>query len=89
MVIGFALLGFILGIFRRWMLAGKLYLGRVAFCYVAAALLICVLISPANLPVLLLSVMAIAAIAGATTFARAAGLELVFAKSERKLGAAR
>lgn len=89
MVIGFALLGFMLGIFRRWMLAGKLYLGRVAFCYIAAASLICVLISPANLPVLLLSLMAIAAIAGATTVARAAGLELVFRKNKKKRGAAR
>ncbi|WP_194953330.1 hypothetical protein [Sphingopyxis solisilvae] len=78
MIIGFALLGFMLGLFRRSMLAGNLYLGRVAFCYVAAALLICVLISPANLPVLLLSIMAITAIAGTTTFARSAGIELVF-----------
>lgn len=80
MAIGFALLGYMLGLFRRAMLAGSMFLGRISFCYVAASLLICVLISPANLPVLLLSIMAIAAIAGATSFARALGIELVFLK---------
>ncbi len=80
MAIGFALLGFMLGLFRRAMRAGSLFFGRIAFCYVAAALLLCVLISPANLPVLLLSIMAISAVAGASIFARALGFELVFLK---------
>ena len=84
MVIGFALLGFLLGIFRRSMLMGNMFLGRVAFCYTAAALLICVLISPANLPVLLLSIMAISAIGCATLFARVLGFDLVFL--ERRVG---
>ncbi|WP_283419585.1 hypothetical protein [Sphingopyxis sp. Geo48] len=80
MAIGFALLGFMLGLFQRAMRAGNLFFGRVAFCYIAAALLLCVLISPANLPVLLLSIMAISAIAAASIFARALGFELVFLK---------
>lgn len=80
MAIGFALLGFMLGLFQRAMLVGNLFFGRIAFCYIAAALLLCVLISPANLPVLLLSIMAISAIAGASIFARALGFELVFLK---------
>lgn len=84
MVIGFTLLGFMLGLFRRAMLAGSMFLGRISFCYFAASLLICVLISPANLPVLLLSIMAIAAIAGTTAFARALGIELVFLKENRE-----
>lgn len=80
MGIGFALLGFLLGLFRRSMLAGNLFFGRIGFCYIAAGLLLCVLISPANLPVLILSIMAIAAIAGASTVARAMGFETVFLK---------
>jgi len=80
MAIAFALLGFMLGLFRRAMLTGSLFFGRIAFCYTAGALLLCVLISPANLPVFLLSIMAISAIAGASTLARAMGFELVFLK---------
>ena len=88
-VIGFALLGALLGLFRRAMLVGDLFLGRVAFCYAAASLLICVLISPTNLPGLLLSIMAIGTIAGATTFARALGFELVFPRTKQKKGRGR
>ncbi|HWW55886.1 MAG TPA: hypothetical protein VN047_03235 [Sphingopyxis sp.] len=84
MIIGFALLGFMMGLFRRSMLAGNLYVGRISFCYIAASLLICVLISPANLPVLLLSMMAIATVAGFTTFARVLGIELIFLKARRE-----
>lgn len=80
MAIGFAFLGFMLGLFRRAMLAGHLFFGRFAFCYVAAALLLCVLISPANLPVLLLSIIALSAIAGVSIFAQALGFDLVFLK---------
>ena len=80
MAIGFALLVFMLGLSQRAMRAGNLFFGRIAFCYVAAALMLCVLISPANLPVLLLSIMAISAIAAASICARALGFELVFLK---------
>jgi len=89
MVIGFALLGALLGLFRRTMLAGDMFRGRVPFCYAAASLLICVLISPTNLPVLLLSVMAMMAIAGATILARALGIELVYLRARPKKEAAR
>jgi len=84
MVIGFALLGALLGLFRRSMLAGDMFLGRIPFCYAAASLLICVLISPTNLPVLLLSIMAMTAIAGLTLFARVLGLELVYPRMKPK-----
>lgn len=74
MALGFALLGGLAGLFRNMMVSGYFFFGRIAFSLTAAGLLISVMISPVNLPVLLLAIMAITAIAGAAYFARLIGL---------------
>jgi hypothetical protein len=74
MALGFIILGLLAGLFQTRMLAGNFLFGRVAFCFSAAGLLICVMISPLNLPVMLLAIMAITAIIAATYFARLIGL---------------
>ncbi|MBU1538696.1 MAG: hypothetical protein KKC29_09170 [Alphaproteobacteria bacterium] len=74
MALGFVILGLFAGIFRGMMLSGKLFVGRVAFTFAVAGLMICVMISPLNLPVMLLAIMAITAIAGAAFCARLIGL---------------
>jgi hypothetical protein len=74
MALGFVILGLLAGLFQTRMLAGQFFTGRVAFSFAAAGLLICVMISPMNLPVMLLAIMAIAAIIAAAYFARLIGL---------------
>lgn len=63
MVLGFLALGFLIGIFRNAMIKGGIFIGRVPFCFAGGGLILCVLISPANLPVLILSIMSVYLIA--------------------------
>ena len=58
MIFGFGLLGLLLGVSRQMVVKGRQYSGRVLFSFVGASLILCVLISPANLPTMLLAVMA-------------------------------
>ena len=74
MALGFIILGLLAGLFQTRMFAGNFFFGRVAFCFAAAGLLICVMISPLNLPVMLLAIMSITAIVAATYLARLIGL---------------
>jgi hypothetical protein len=62
-------LGAMLKIFERNMQHGRMFLGRIAFCYVGGGLMLCVLISPINLPFFLLSIIAIGLIAVVTKLA--------------------
>lgn len=63
MILSFITLGLLFGVFQRSMQSGRLFLGRVAFCYIGAAMMLAVLISPANLPFYFLSIAAIGIIA--------------------------
>lgn len=63
MALTFILIGVLFGLFQRSMQTGHLFLGRIAFCYTGAALMLAVLISPANLPFYFLSIAAIGIIA--------------------------
>lgn len=70
MALGFVILGLFAGISRTLMVSGNFFFGRVAFCFVAAGLLICVMISPMNLPIMLLAVMAASIIVAGAYVAR-------------------
>jgi hypothetical protein len=74
MGLGFVLIGLLAGVSRNMMLSGKFFFGRVAFSFTAAGLLICVMISPLNLPVMLLAIMAITIIVAGAFCARLIGL---------------
>ena len=58
----FLVMGFLMGTFLQAMQRGRMFLGRVAFCYICAALLLSLLISPLSLPFYVLSMLAIAVI---------------------------
>ena len=70
MALGFVILGLLAGLSRTMMLSGNFFFGRIAFCFAAAGLLICVMISPMNLPVMLLAIMATTVIVAGAYFAR-------------------
>ena len=59
MISVFAFTGFLLGICQRAMESGRIFFGRIAFCYLNSALLLSLLISPLSLPFYILSIMAI------------------------------
>lgn len=63
MILGFLLIGILIGVSQRSMQAGRLFFGRIAFCYFAGGLMLCVLISPTNLPFYLLSIIVIGLVA--------------------------
>lgn len=89
MALAFALLGYLLGLSRRSMARGKRFFGRIAFCYCAAGLFIACLISPANLPVLILSIMAITFVMSACAFAALLGFDIVSLKTSSQYKTAR
>lgn len=74
MIFGFGLLGFLLGVSRQMVVKGRQYSGRVLFSFVGASLILCVLISPANLPTMLLAVMATSICAVAAKLSDALGM---------------
>lgn len=74
MILGFAIFGAVVGFFRTALASGHFFFGRIAFCLAAAGLLICVMISPVNLPVMLLAIMAMTAIVAGAYAARLIGL---------------
>lgn len=55
----FAVTGYLMGSFQRAMQSGRLFFGRIAFCYISGAVMISVLISPLSLPFYILSIISI------------------------------
>lgn len=67
MALSYLCIGLLLALCQRGLLAGQLFLGRICFSYVAAGLLLGVLISPFNLPFYVLSIAVIIIVLAART----------------------